>query len=274
MRRSLRHSVVVFLAVLGSIRAQMSNSELARETSDPTSDLWYLYTETAFGVTPARAFRDSNQFTLELQPSMPVPLTRSLKLLNLPDLVFATQGIPAGTQVTGVDSFSWLAALSPVSKPGALGWGIGPYVSMPVSTDQDIASSQWQFGGGGILSWRSQDYVTSVLAKGGWTAAGVGDEAGSLQIQYNLQRFFGDGWQVGLGRPRIEYTWTREGSGSWDIPVGLDVARMFRIGSLPVKVMIEYDFFVINDSRWEPLHLIRLTILPVLPGPFKEPILK
>ena len=30
--------------------------------------------------------------------------------------------------------------------------------------------------------------------------------------------------------------------------------------------------FVINDSRWKPEHLFRLTILPVIPGPFKAPI--
>ena len=94
-----------------------------------------------------------------------------------------------------------------------------------------------------------------------------------MQIQYTLQRFFGDGYQVGLGRPRIDYTWKRDGSGSWDVPVGLDVAKVFRFGPLPVKIMLEYDFFVINDNRWEPEHLVRLTFLPVIPSPQKRPLL-
>lgn len=58
----------------------------------------------------------------------------------------------------------------------------------------------------------------------------------------------------------------------WAVPVGLDIARTFHFGKLPVKIMLEYDFYVINDSGWKPKHLFRLTILPVIPRPFKAPI--
>jgi hypothetical protein len=168
-------------------------------------------------------------------------------------------------------SFSWLAALSP-AVTGPVSWAAGPYFSLPVSTDERLEASQWQFGAGGVLSWRTPHFVASTIAKVGWTTSSPGDEAGQVQIQYTVQRFFGDGYQVGLGRPRIEYTWNREGSGSWDVPVGMDFAKVFRIGSLPIKVMLEYDFFVLNDSRWEPEHLFRITLLPVLPSPQKGPV--
>lgn len=250
---------------------QMSNAQIARATSDPSSDLWYLYTEATLSVTPGQDFRKSNQMTLELQPSMPVLLTPEWRLLNFPDLVLATEGTPHGTQVSGVESFTWLSALSPKSA-GSFSWAVGPFVSLPVSTDQMLAPSQWQFGAGGVLSWRRPNFIASAIIKAGWTTSGWGEEAGQLQIQYNLQRFFGDGYQVGLGRPRIEYTWNRDGSGGWDVPVGVDFGKVFRIGRLPVKVLLEYDFFVMNDSRWEPEHLVRLTIIPVLPGPQKGPL--
>jgi len=251
---------------------EMSNGALARATSDPTSDLWYLFLESAVSFRPDHPFSETNQFTFEFQPSMPVPLTRSWHLLNYPDLVFATEGTRRGSQATGLQSFSWLSALSPVSGELGFSWAVGPYLSFPVSTDEEVAESQWQAGAGGVVAWRTRNFLASAIIKNGWTVAGPGDEAGSLQIQYNLQYFFGDGLQVGLGRPRIEYTWHRDGSGGWDVPVGVDVARIFHLGPLPVKIMLEYDFFVINDSRWEPEHLFRLTLLPVLPGPFKEPI--
>ncbi len=81
-----------------------------------------------------------------------------------------------------------------------------------------------------------------------------------------------NGTQVGLGHPRIEYTWDRNGRGGWDVPVGIDAAKVFHIGKMPLKVMLEYDFYVANYSRWQPGHLVRITFLPVLPGPFHEPV--
>ena len=69
--------------------------------------------------------------------------------------MLATMGTPHGTQVSGMQSFSWLGALSPASKAGPIAWGVGPYVAMPVSTNEMLASSQWQFGGGGVLTWRT-----------------------------------------------------------------------------------------------------------------------
>lgn len=244
--------------------------QLARETSDPTAALWYLFTEFAVATRPGESFARSNQFTLEFQPTMPVPLTRSWRLLNFPDLTLASEGSAHGKQVDGIESFTWMSALSPVT--GRLGWayGAGPFVSFPVATADALRPDPWRFGLGGVLAWRSETNLFSMLVNEGW--ATESREAGSLQIQYNLQHFFRDGAQIGLGRPRIEYTWDRGGRGGWDVPVGVDVARIFHIGSLPVKVMLEYDFYVLSDSRWEPEHLFRITFLPVVPGPFREPL--
>lgn len=268
--------LLVILAACGFVSSvlgqqELSNAAIARETSDPTSELWYLYTEFATSFTPGASYWRSNQTTLEFQPSMPVPLTRDLRLLNFPDLVMASQGAPSGSQITGLESFTWMSALSPSPRAG-FSWGVGPYVSLPVSTSSQLAASQWQAGPGAVVAWRTEKTVLSAIVKTGWTTSGSGDEAGSMEIQYNAQYFFGDGFQVGLGHPRIEYTWDRDGVGRWDIPAGADVARIFHIGPLPVKIMIEYDFYVVNDNRWEPEHLFRLTILPVLPAPFKGPV--
>ncbi len=267
-------AVLVTHAAFAQAPPAETNATLARETSDPTSDLWYLFTEADLTFANGKPFRQSNQWTLELQPSLPVTLTRSWRLLNYPDLLLSSQGTPAGTQITGVEGFSWLAAFSPASRPLGFAWGAGPYVVFPVETCSGFGPSQWQAGPGAVVAWRSESFVISALIKAGWTTGGWGDEAGSLQIQYNIQRFFGDGMQIGLGRPRAEYTWNRDGSGAWDVPVGVDVGRIFHFGPLPVKILLEYDFFVLNDSRWEPEHLFRITFIPVFPSPFKGPLLE
>lgn len=245
-----------------------SNGELARETSDPASELWYLNTEFTFTTEPARPFQESNTFSIELQPSLPVSLGRDWRLMNFPDLILATQGTASGTQITGIESFSWMSALGPTQRFLGCVVAVGPTVAFPVSTDSALAPAVWQAGVGGVVSYRSENMVFSTLTKALWTTSSAEGPAGSLEIQYNLQYFFGDGMQAGLGRPRIVYEWDSAGSGSWDLPVGLDVGRVFRVGKVPIKVVLEYEFYVVNDSRWQPEHLFRIMFVPVLPALF------
>lgn len=261
------------LAAAGLASAQENpDAVIARETSDPTSNAWYLYTNFGLSTFAERDFASSNQAFVELQPSLPVALTEKIRLLNYPDLVLSSDGVPGGRQITGIESFSWVTAVSPSLNRFGFSWGIGPAISFPVSTSSALASSQWQFGPGGVLAWRSENFVASALVKSTWTTSGPGREAGSFQVQYNLQYFFGNGSQIGLARPRVEYNWDRRGRGGWDVPVGLDVARVFHFGKLPVKIVLEYEFYVLNDSRWSPEHLFQITFIPVVTSPLSSPV--
>ena len=249
--------------------SQWSDGRIARETSDPASDLWYYYTLLGSTFQAGKPFQNAGSLTLELQPSLPLPLGNDWRVLNYPDMVLALQGTPGGGMVSGVESLSWTSALSPDQKFLGLTVGAGPVVSFPVQSDPAFGPADWQFGLGGVVVRRGEQFVASALVKSVWTTSG--GDGGFLQIQYNLQRFLGNGWQVGLGRPRIEYTWGAGGRGSWDLPVGVDIGRVVRLGSLPVKFVLEYEFFAINDSRWMPEHMIRLMIIPVTGNPFSSP---
>lgn len=249
----------------------LSNAEVARQTSDPTSELWNLQTIVSGAWTPEEGARRGNVFTLELEPSLAVRLTEGWKVLNIPQLTLATQGTPAGVRVTGLEQCSWLAALSPVGGAEGLSYGAGPYVSFPV-TSHGLGARQWQVGPGGVLAWRQEDFIATAIVRMGWALTEREREAGSFQVQYTAQYFFGDGAQAGLGHPVITYDWKGDGTGGWDVPVGVNVGKVFRIGGLPVKVMLEYDFYVMNDSRWEPQHEVRLLILPVVESPQRRPL--
>jgi hypothetical protein len=273
LRISMRIMVVAAALGSGHLRARaetppLSNAQIARETSDPTSDLWYFFTEAALATDPGRAFKKSNAATLEFQPSLPLTLGNSWRILNFPDLTLASEGTPSGQQINGIKSFSWMPAISPPARQDGFAWGVGPYLAFPAATASALGESLWQVGPGAVISWRSPNFVTSALIQSGWTTSGDGEEAGSLRIQYNIQYFIGNGFQVGLGRPRIEYTWGRDRGGRWDLPVGLDVGKVFRLGKMPIKVLLEYDFYMLNDSQWKPEHLIRVTFIPVLRNPF------
>ncbi len=241
---------------------------IARETSDPTSNIWMVPTILGFTDTPSMPYRRSNQFSIEIQPSMPVSFDDRWRLLNFPSLTLTSQGTPTNGQATGVESMSYLAAFSPKSTGGAFAWGLGPYVSFPVTTDRDLGVNQWQFGGGGMARIKTKDHVASVTVKAGWATARQRQQAGALQIEYNFQRFLKDGWQVGLGRnSTIEYTWQRGSGGAWNVPVGLNVGKTTYLGKLPVKFMAQYELMVVNANRWKPQHQVSLVVIPVLQNP-------
>lgn len=200
-----------------------------------------------------------------MQPSLPVPLGRGWRALNYPDLILGVEGTPGGAVVTGVESLSWITAFSPEEKILGLTMGLGPAVSFPVSTDAAFGPSEWQFGLGGVLVRRTENFIASALVKAVWSTSEAG--GGFHQVQYNFQYFLGHGWQIGLGRPRIEYIWDAEGRGTWNVPVGFDIGRALRIGNLPIKFVLEYEFFPLNDSRWAPEHMIRLMVIPAIDNP-------
>jgi hypothetical protein len=174
----------------------LTDAEIARETSDPGSDLWYLYTLVGTTFQPQKSFREGGSVTLELQPSLPVPLGRALgtewRALNFPDLILGVQGTPGGGVVTGVESLSWITAFSPEKKILGLTVGLGPALSFPVSTDAAFGPAAWQFGIGGVLVRRTENFIASALVKSVWSTSDSG--GGFLQVQYNLQYFLGQGW--------------------------------------------------------------------------------
>lgn len=239
---------------------------LARETSDPTSDVWIVPITFGFTDTPSVPYRQSNQFSIEVQPSMPVTFDDRWLLLNLPTFTAASEGTADDTQATGVENFTYLAAVGPVTR-GVFAWALGPYVSFPVATDRDLAVNQWQFGPGAVARIKTKDHLASVTVKAGFATARQRQQAGQIQIEYNYQRFLHDGWQVGLGRPTIEYTWRRGGEGVWNVPVGLDVAKTTYFGHQAVKFMLQYELMAVNASRWKPQHQLSLVVMPILQGP-------
>jgi hypothetical protein len=262
--------VMALMSVSVLAQDQLSNAKLARASSDPTSSLWYFFSQLSELRTPSL---NSSLSTLELQPTMPVPLTSSIRFLNYPDLVLASQNLPHVCPANGVQSFSYLGALSPVHHGYGFSWGLGPYISFPVSTSQELAPIQWQAGPGGVATWTSKNDIASALIKSGWSTSGTSQQAGMIQLQYSIQHFFGDGYQVGLGRPRIEYNWSRNGRGVWNVPVGFDIAKMVRFGRLPVKIMLEYDYTMLDESQWRPQSLFRIMIEPILPVKFTHSLL-
>ncbi|MEO6846850.1 MAG: hypothetical protein ABI443_05295, partial [Chthoniobacterales bacterium] len=204
----MKQGILLLAAVLACIASPsaiaqkdvsaMTNTEIAKQSTDPMSNLWLVITEFSTSFTPGSSYNKTNQSTIDIQPVMPVSLTRSWRVLNFPELVLASQGSASGSQINGVQNFSWLGAFSPAWNQMGFCWGVGPYISFPVSSNLELAPSQWQVGGGAAASYQTTNAIAVGVLKGAWATSNNREVAGNAQFQYNIQRFFGDGYQVGL----------------------------------------------------------------------------
>ena len=67
--------------------------------------------------------------------------------------------------------------------------------------------------------------------------------------------------------PNIQMNWDADSNEKLRLPVGLGGNTLIYLGPLPVKIGLEYQYFVEQPDLVGPEHLIRFTFSPVLPAP-------
>jgi hypothetical protein len=67
--------------------------------------------------------------------------------------------------------------------------------------------------------------------------------------------------------PNIQMNWDADSGEKLRLPVGLGGSTLIFLGPLPVKIGLEYHYFVEQPDLVGPKHLIRFTFSPVLPAP-------
>jgi hypothetical protein len=56
------------------------------------------------------------------------------------------------------------------------------------------------------------------------------------------------------------------------VPVGITVAKMTKIGDVPVKLPLALEYSVVSQDAFGQVAQIRLNIIPVIPSLIKNPI--
>jgi hypothetical protein len=262
-----------------------SAAETGKKLSDPTSDVWALFTE--FDVTYSEGdlsdgdHRSSS--AMIFQPIMPFEFTKDSKLITRPTLpVIFSQDIPSGVNADGSVAFDTADGLgdmslpilyTPNAAPGTLKWGMGPTFVFPTATDDDLGTDTWEIGPAGVLVYATGPWQFAVLGQYWWSYAESGNNVkdtshGTLLYSawYNLP----DAWQVGFN-PTITYNDKTNSDNAWNVPVGLGVAKTIRFGGTPVKFQFSVEKSVVRQDNFGADWKIRLNIIPVIKSPQSEP---
>jgi hypothetical protein len=268
-----------------------SLGELGAKLSDPTSDVWALFTEFDFQWSRGDLSDDDYKFGTDMlfQPIMPFKFTENLKLLTRPvvPVIFSTP-VPTGLNPDGTVDFSNKGGLgdislplllSPVPKPGAaFSFGIGPTFQFPTHTSSELGTNTWEAGPAAVVTYKKNKVTMGVFGQYWWSYAeygsnSAGEDTPSTSHGVILPFFFynlPDAWQIGF-LPNITYNDKATSGNKWNVPFGPVVTKMVEIGNLPVKLQLGVEYALVRQDDFGPEWRIKLNIIPVIMSLQKKP---
>lgn len=163
--------------------------------------------------------------------------------------------------------------VSPPSENWLL--GLGPTWLFPTSTQEELGRQQWGVGPAAVIGYRTKEFTAGIFPQctwgiGGWNGAEQGD-ASYLSMLYFFIYNLPNAWQIGFD-PTITYDHNAASSDRWNVPVGLFVGKMTRIGNTPVKLQLGIEYSVVRQDGFGQVAQIKLNIIPVIPSLIKNPL--
>jgi hypothetical protein len=274
-------------------KEEASAEELAKELSNPNTVLGTLNFNFDYmhyqGELPGA--ESQNSFAMSFQPSLPIPLSKSTNLFVRPNIpVYFTQPVPgpAGFESKGVDlgNISADVAVGKTFPSKTIGV-VGAFASFRTATDDalkspytlvgpEIAVAQiFKWGVAGLMvnhSWsvNKMDAPTdsfSILGDHIWIASQGATKASITAGQYFYVVNLKNAWQI-TGQPTFSYNHKGTKGNKLTLPIGTGVNKVTHFGKLPIKMSMQYWYYVASPDQFGPQHQIRFTISPVVPLPW------
>jgi hypothetical protein len=253
-------------AVTEASAAGESASELNRQLTNPVSSIWSIANQ--FNNFELNNGHWNNNWNF--QPVLPVSLTKDWNLITRPVMPFYNI-VPHETapgefnRATGLGDLALLELLSPAHS-GNWVLGAGPTFIFPTATSPFTGQRKWQAGPSVVVGYLTKQFFLGVFPQQWWS---IGGEHGRPDTnQMNLQPiatiFFGEGWSIGYSG-NILADWNAPSEDVWTVPVGLGLAKVVKLGRLPVKVQLAVQYIPvhprISGQEWN----VQLSITPVIP---------
>ena len=287
-RRISRAALALSIAALATVAARPVGAsdaapserapatEVNKRLTDPTSTTWSLKLENDVEFLDLEGHGTHAQNLLKFQPTMPVVLSGSLKLITRPEFTLLDDKPYVSAQgdvrrTTGVGDTVLDVVLSPRSNPWIL--GLGPTWVFPTANLDQTGQGTWQAGPGSVAGYRGEHWLAGVIEQQWWSFAGAADRkaVSQMHLQYIASWFFADGWSVGTS-PTIKFDWRAAPGDQVTFPFGLSVAKVVKFGdALPVKFQVQ-GLYVPVRPHDGPQAIIELYVIPVIPSLIAGPV--
>jgi hypothetical protein len=244
------------------------HQDLAKKLQNPFADMitfplqniMSLGLDTNDGSGPGCPQAHCRGDVLNLQPVVPLHLTRNWNLLARPILPLSHTNVPDSE--FGLGDLNFEPFLSP-SKPASVVWGVGPILGFPTATGPNLGTGKWTAGPSLAVFVLRSPWAISLMLNQQWSYAGDSsrERVSLLQIQPTVSYILGHGFFLTSG-PLISADWTKPSGQRWLVPLGAGVGKIVSIGKQKFNLQLEgYANPVRPDNGPEGLILLTVTFL-------------
>jgi hypothetical protein len=253
-------------AVTESPGGESSASELNRQLTNPVSSIWSISNQ--FNNFELNNGHWNNNWNF--QPVLPLSLTKDWNLITRPVMPFYNI-VPHETapgqfeRAAGLGDLALLELLSPAHS-GNWVLGAGPTFIFPTATSHFTGQGKWQMGPSVVVGYLTKEFFLGVFPQQWWSIGGQHGrpDTNQMNLQPIATLFFGEGWSIGYSG-NILADWTAPSEDVWTVPVGLGLAKVVKLGRLPVKVQLAVQYMPvhprISGQEWN----VQISITPVIP---------
>jgi hypothetical protein len=250
--------------------------QLSQEASNPVGKLWMLQNQFNFNLLKCdeiEAFKHpKTQFNWNFQPIMPIDVSSAVRMVVRPVIpIYNTPYLASRRDVdykSGLGDIGLLTLFAPnTAATSGFMWGVGPTAVFPTAAEKVLGKGKWQLGGAAAALYLDSKWVVGVFGQHWWSVGGdpTRKEVSFTNIQYFLWYSPIPTWQIGMG-PNVYIDWTQtKAEDRLNLPIGLGISKIFRLGKLPIKMAFEVDYDVVRPrntvgNEWT----FRLNITPII----------
>jgi hypothetical protein len=262
--------MVVLLAVSHPTAEAQESEDIRAKTQNPVGAMISVPLKNSFDFGAP----NGTAYFLNIQPVIPVTvgdwnlINRVIApIISVDGFISGTPEIPSGTGgdgATGLGDINYSVFVSP-AEPGKFIWGIGPSISFPTATDDQLGSGKWSAGPTAVVLTQPKPWTLGVLFRQIWSFAGTSLRPDVNQfllepfVNYNLSK----GWYL-ISDMILTANWDADSSNQWTIPIGGGFGKMFTVGNQAMNSKLE-AYYNVEKPDGAPDWVLSFTIQFLFP---------
>jgi hypothetical protein len=241
-----------------------TSRDLAKKLVNPLTDMVSVPLQFNWmnNVGPEKEMRNVVYF----QPVVPMSISESWNLVGRWMMPYISQPATYGGS-SGLGDVMAQAFFAPKLK-GTFSWGVGPMLTLPISSNRTLGYGQWAAGPTGAVMKQSGGMTYGLLMNNIWSFAktGTADRPGINMgyIQPVIAHTSRSGVTVMLSTETIVDWKAANKDDRWSVPITTAVSKIVKFGMYPMSVQLGGGYYVVrpeNGPNWQ----LRTTFTLLMP---------